>query len=337
MVEYFRNITFENPGWFWLLIVIPFLVLWYILKHKKETPAVQISSLKGFKVEQGVLPKLKPLLFVLKMIGLLLLITAMARPRTSEVTEKIETKDAIDIVMAMDVSGSMLARDLKPDRLQALKEVATDFVKERPNDRIGIVIYAGESYTKTPVTSDQNVVMNAIQSIEFGQNIEDGTAIGMGLATAVSRLKDSEAKSKVVILLTDGVNNTGQIDPQTATVLAKKYKIKVYTIGIGTNGMAMSPVAMLPNGQLHFERVPVEIDEELMKNIAKETGGRYYRATDREKLKEIYEEINSLETTKVESHSYTTYTEKYRPLVLLAGICFLLAFILRYSIFRSFV
>lgn len=337
MVEYFNNVIFENPGWFWLLLVIPLLVLWYVLNHNKQKPAVKISSIKGFKVEQGILPKLRPVLFGMKMLGLALLITAMARPTTVEVTKESQSTEAIDIMMTIDVSGSMLAKDLKPDRLRALKDVAVEFVEERPNDRIGLVIYAGESYTRLPVTSDQNMVINSLKEIEYDTRIEDGTAIGMGLATAVSRLKDSPAESRVIILLTDGVNNTGQIDPQTATELAKKYGIKVYTIGLGSNGMAMSPVARMPNGQLRFEMIQVEIDEELMKVVAKETGGRYFRATDKDKLEEIYDEINKLETTEIEEFTYENYTEKFRPLVILAGVLFLIEFLLRYTLFRSFV
>src|SRR5690625_420377 len=337
MVDYVRNITFENPQWFWLLLILPFLVLWYFLNHKKQNAAVKISGLSGFKVKQGLLPKLKPLLFVMQMLGLTLLISAMAKPTTVEITQHAGTTEAIDIMMAVDVSGSMLARDLKPDRLQALKEVAVKFVKERPNDRIGLVIYAGESYTKTPITSDKNIMIQAIESVEYDTRIKDGTAIGMGLATDVSRLKDSPAKSKVIILLTDGVNNSGQIDPHTAVELAKKYDIKVYTIGLGTNGMAMSPVARLPNGKLHFEWVQVEIDEELMKEIAKKTGGQYFRATDKDKLENIYEEINKLETTEIEDFTYRNYTEKFRPLVLMAGVLFLIEFLLRHTLFRSFV
>lgn len=337
MGEYFRDVVFENPGWFWLLLVIPILVVWYILNRNKQTAAVRISSLKGFKTKQGIIPRLKPILFIFQMLGLALLITAMARPRKMEVTKKAETKRGIDIVMAMDVSGSMLARDLKPDRLQALKEVATDFVGERPNDRIGLVIYAGESYTLTPVTSDRDIVLNALKGIEYDRDIEDGTAIGMGLSTAVNRLKDSDAESRVVILLTDGVNNTGYIDPHTATELAKRYHIKVYTIGLGTNGRALSPVAIKPNGEFQFERIPVEIDEELMKEIAKKTGGRYYRATDREKLREIYDEINKLEKSDIKEYTYRNYTEKFRPLLIVGGIFFLLEFLLRYTVFRSFV
>lgn len=336
MVNYFNDITFENPGWFWLLLAIPFLVLWYVLKHKQQTAPVKISNLSGFKVHQGILPKLKPLLFVLQMIGLMALITAMAGPQTHESHKKSSSKEGIDIVMSVDVSGSMLAKDLQPDRLQALKKVASHFVEERADDRIGLVIYAGESYTRVPVTSDRRIVMNAIEELEYG-TIKDGTAIGMGLSTAVNRLRNSKTKSKIVILLTDGVNNSGQIDPATATQLAKKYGIKVYTIGIGTNGEALSPVGMKPNGELHFERIPVEIDEELMKVIAKETGGKYYRATDEEKLEDIYEEINQLETSEIEEYTYHNTTEKYRPFLWLAGILFLIEFLLRYTVFRSFV
>lgn len=337
MVDYFNNITFENPGWFWLFLVMPFLILWYVLKRHKQTPSLKLSSLKGFKVKQGILPKLRPVLFVLQMLGLALLITAMARPRTVDVSTRTESKKGIDIMMAVDVSASMLARDLQPNRFEALKDVAEKFVKGRSNDRIGLVVYAGESYTKTPVTSDRKIVMNALKEIKYDEDIEGGTAIGMGLATAVNRLKDSKAKSKVVILLTDGVNNTGFIDPQTATELAVQYDIKVYTIGLGTNGTALSPVARLPNGKFRYDRVPVEIDEGLMKDIAKKTGGRYFRATDKDKLEHIYDEINKLEKTDIKEFKYYNYDEKYRPLVILAGILFLVEFLLRYTVFRSFV
>lgn len=337
MLNIFRNITFENPGWFWLLAAIPLLVLWYIFMRRKQTPSVKISGLKGFKIKQGLLPKLKPVLFVFQMLGLVLLIAAMARPRSVETSVKTEAKDGIDIMMAVDVSGSMLARDLKPDRLQALKEVATKFVEERPNDRLGLVIYAGESYTKVPVTSDRKIVMDAIRELEYDSGIQDGTAIGMGLATAVNRLKDSKAKSRVVILLTDGVNNMGQIDPYTAVGLALRYNIKVYTIGIGTNGMAPFPVQIIAPGRYRYELLPVEIDEELLKEIAKETGGVYFRATDKEKLQAIYDEINQLETSEVEETIYHSYDEKYKSLLILGGAFFLLEFLLRYTVFRSFV
>ncbi len=337
MTDYFHNITFANPGWFWLLLVIPPLVLWYILKRHQQTAPLKISSLNGFRTKQGLLPRLKPVLFVLKMLGLIFLITAMARPRTMEVSKKVETKNGIDIVLAVDISASMLARDLKPNRMEALKDVATNFVKGRPNDRIGVVVYAGAAYTKTPVTSDRRIVLNAIKSIRFEDDIKQGTAIGMGLATAINRLKDSKAKSKVIILMTDGVNNAGFIDPYTAAELAAKYHIKVYTIGLGTNGSALTPVGIYPNGQFQFARMPVQIDTKLLKTIAKETGGQYFRATDKDKLQQIYNEIDKMEKTKIKEYTYKSYTEKYKPLVIIAGIFFLFEFLLRYTIFRSFV
>lgn len=332
-----NHVTFEHPQWFWLFLLLPVLMLWYFWKRNQQTPEVKISSLKGFKVNQGILPKLRPLLFVLRLVTLALLITAMARPRTVDVSTKTNSTQGIDIMIAIDVSASMLAQDLKPNRIEALKEVASDFVKERPNDRIGVVEYAGESYTKTPITSDKRIVLEALQSIEFSNLLEGGTAIGMGLATSVNRLKDSKAKSKVIILLTDGVNNSGFIDPKIATELAMEYNIKTYTIGIGTNGMALGPIAMDRNGKIRYGSVKVEIDEELMKEIAQKTGGKYFRATDNEKLEAIYEEINKLETTEVEEFKYYNYDEKYRPLLLLAGVLLLMEFVLKRTIFRSFV
>ncbi|HLV70305.1 MAG TPA: VWA domain-containing protein, partial [Xanthomarina sp.] len=293
--------------------------------------------LKGFKTGNSFLPKLKHVLFVLRLMVLALLITALARPRTVDVSTKTKTTRGIDIVMAIDVSASMLAKDLRPNRLEALKEVAAEFIKERPNDRIGLVEYAGESYTKTPITSDKAIVLRSLESIKYNTIIEGGTAIGMGLATSVNRLKDSKAISKVIILLTDGVNNSGFIDPKIASELAVEYGIKTYTIGLGTNGMALTPMAILPNGNFQYGRAQVEIDEELLKEIAEVTGGKYFRATNNEKLAEIYEEINKLEKTDIEEFKYYNYEEKYRPLVLLAGMLLLFELLLRFTVFRSFV
>ena len=239
--------------------------------------------------------------------------------------------------MAIDVSSSMLAQDLKPNRLQALKRVATTFVNNRPSDRIGLVIYAGESYTKTPITSDKNIVVSNLNSIRFEGIIEDGTAIGMGLATAVNRLKDSKATSKIIILLTDGVNNTGFIDPRIAAELAVEYGIKTYTIGLGSNGNARAPVGILPNGKFQYGMTKVEIDEALLKDIAKLTGGLYFRATDNKKLEQIYEEINKLEKTEIEEFKYYNYEEKFRPLVLLALGLILIEFLLKNTLLRGFL
>jgi Ca-activated chloride channel family protein len=231
----------------------------------------------------------------------------------------------------------MLARDLKPNRLEALKTVAARFINGRPNDRIGLVEYAGESYTKTPLTSDKNIVLSSLKGIKYNNIIEGGTAIGMGLATAVNRLKDSRAKSKVIILLTDGVNNSGFIDPKIASELAVEFGIKVYTIGLGTNGMAMSPIGIRRDGGFQYGNMPVEIDEKLLQQIAATTKGQYFRATNTTKLNEIYEEINKLERTEIEEFKYTNYEEKYRPWVLLALGLLGLELLLRYTVFKSFV
>ena len=330
-----ENIQFANPEFFWLLLLLPMASLWYFLKRKEETAALKISSIKGFATS-SILPKLKPILFFFRLLALTALITALARPQAEDISSRTKTTKGIDIVMAIDVSSSMLARDLKPNRLVALKEVAADFIKQRPNDRIGLVAYAGESYTKTPITSDKGIVLNALEEITYGQ-LNDGTAIGMGLATSVNRLKESKALSKVIILLTDGVNNSGFIDPQTAAELAIEFDIKTYTIGLGTNGNAMSPVAYNPDGSFRYAMREVEIDEPLLKNIADITGGKYFRATDNKKLEAIYDEINLLEKTEVEEFKYYRYEEKFRPWVFLAGALLLLEWILRNTVFRSFI
>lgn len=332
-----EGIEFVNKEFFWLLLLLPLVVLWYFFKFKKQTAELKMSSIKGFKVSNSWLPKLKHVLFLFRLIAIALLITALARPQTVDVSSKTKTTRGIDIVMAIDVSGSMLAKDLRPNRLEALKKVAADFIKGRPNDRIGLVEYAGESYTKTPITSDKGIVLRSLQSIRYNTIIEDGTAIGMGLATAVNRLKDSKAKSKVIILLTDGVNNSGFIDPRIASELAVEYGIKTYTIGLGTNGMALSPIARLPNGDFQYGRIQVEIDEELLKEIASVTGGKYFRATNNKKLQDIYDEINKLEKTEIEEFKFYNYEEKFRPLVLLAGLLLLIELLLRFTIFRSFI
>ena len=333
----FEGIEFVNKEFFWLLLALPLATLWYVFKHKKQTAELKISSLKGFKITNSWLPKLKHLLFALRLIALALLITALARPQSVDVSTRTKTTRGIDIVMAIDVSASMLAKDLSPNRLEALKDVASDFIKGRPNDRIGLVEYAGESYTKTPITSDKAIVLRSLASIKYNTIIEGGTAIGMGLATSVNRLKDSKAISKVIILLTDGVNNSGFIDPKIASELAIEYGIKVYTIGLGTNGMALSPIAISPNGNFQYGRIQVEIDEELLKEIADVTGGKYFRATNNKKLEEIYNEINKLEKTEIEEFKFYNYEEKYRPLVILAGLLLLLELLLRNTIFRSFI
>lgn len=332
-----RTFEYVNPEFFWLLLLLPLLVLWYILKRNKQTAELKISSLKGFKTPRNWLAKLKPLLFILRLLALAAIIVGLTRPRDVDESTKIKTTSGIDIVMAIDVSASMLARDLKPNRLESLKAVAARFINARPNDRIGLVEYAGESFTKTPLTSDKSIVLSSLKSIKYNTIIEGGTAIGMGLATAVNRLKESRAKSKVIILLTDGVNNSGFIDPKIASELAVEFGIKVYTIGLGTNGMAVSPIGILPNGKFQYGNVPVEIDEELLKEIAKITGGEYFRATSSTRLSEIYDQINKLEKTEIEEFRFKSYDEKFRYLVLLALGLLGLELLLRYTVFRSFV
>ena len=334
-MKLWNNLEFTNPELLWLLLLIPLLIVWTFFTRKKDAATLKMASTKGF-AEQSIIAKLKPILYVLRLLALASLIIALARPRNVEVSKKTKTTRGIDIVMAIDVSASMLAKDLKPNRLEALKDVATSFINKRPNDRIGIVVYAGESFTQTPITSDKRIVINTIRKLRWG-DLEGGTAIGMGLGSAVNRLKESKAKSKVIILLTDGVNNSGFVDPKTATELAKELEIKVYTIGLGTNGTALFPYAKDASGNLLFRNAPVEIDEKLLEYIAEQTEGQYFRATDNEKLTLIYDEINKLEKTEVEEFKYYNYQERYRPLVLLAGFLILIEMSLRFTIFRSFI
>lgn len=332
-----EKLSFLNPEFFWLLLLIPAAAAWLYLKRNQQTATLKISSTAGFTGSKSFFVRLYPFLGVFRLLALTAIIVAMARPRTVDISNKTKTTKGIDIVMAIDVSGSMLAKDLKPNRMEALKKVAASFVDERPNDRIGLVVYASEAYTKTPVTSDKAIIQQAIESIKYDNVLQDGTGIGMGLATAVNRLKDSKAKSKVIILLTDGVNNAGFIEPETASDIAKQYGIKVYTVGIGTNGMAEFPYAIAPNGQFLFRMMQVEIDEQLMKNIARKTDGKYFRATSNNKLEEIYAAINKLETTEIEELKFYDYDEKYRPFVWLAGFLLLLELGLRNTVYRSFI
>ena len=331
------NVTFLNPEFFWLFLLIPVLIAWQIWTRNQQSATLKMSSLQGFKHSKSLLTRFKPALFILRLLALSALIVAIARPRTVNISSQTKTTKGIDIVLSIDVSSSMLAKDLKPNRMEALKDVATEFIMSRPNDRIGLVLYAGESYTKVPVTSDKAVVIEGLQGVKFDNVLQDGTAIGTGLATAINRLKDSKAKSKVIILLTDGVNNSGTIEPETASDIAKEYGIKVYTIGLGSNGMAQYPYSIAPNGDFIFRMMKVEIDEKLMKNIAQKTGGKYFRANSNAKLETIYEEINKLETTEIEELKFYDYDEKYRSFLIFAGILLLIEVGLRNTVYRSFI
>ena len=333
----FEGIFFANPIYLWLMLFLPFAIAWHVITRKKTQASLKISSLSGFGMQNSFLSKVRPILFVLRILALGLIILAIARPQTVDISTRTRTNKGIDIIMAIDVSSSMLAQDLKPDRLSALKRVASSFIDDRLSDRIGLVVYAGESYTKTPITSDKSIVKASLREIAYQGLIEDGTAIGMGLATSVNRLKDSRAKSKVIILLTDGVNNSGFIDPKIAIELAVEFGIKTYTIGLGSNGTARAPVAILPTGEFKYGMTKVEIDEGLLKEIASATGGIYFRATDNKKLEEIYAEINKLEKTEIEEFKYYNYEEKYRILILLALALLFLEWLGKNTLFKSFI
>ena len=333
----FDDIYFANSNYLWLLLILPVALAWHFFTWKKKQAVLKMPSLLWFQDVSSIWSKVYPFLFIMRLIAIGLIILAISRPQTVDISTRTKTNKGIDIVMAIDVSSSMLSQDLKPDRLTALKRVAETFVEDRVSDRIGLVVYAGESYTKTPITSDKSIVKSSLREISFQGLIEDGTAIGMGLATSVNRLKDSRAKSKIIILLTDGVNNSGFIDPKIATELAVEFGIKTYTIGLGSNGTALAPVGILPNGKFKYGLTKVEIDEELLKEIANETEGIYFRATDNKKLEEIYEVINKLEKTEIEEFKYYNYAEKYRTLVLMALSLIILEWIGKNTLFKSFI
>ena len=332
----FNNMTFNNPEFLWLLILLPLFFFWSYKYNNLKHSSFRISSNKGFSFK-SIKIKILPILDILRYLAIIMLIIAISRPQIIDVSTQTKTSKGIDIVIAVDVSSSMLAQDLKPNRLDALKSVAKEFINDRVNDRIGLVVYAGESYTKTPVTSDKAVIIKSLDEINFDGVIQDGTAIGMGLATSVNRLKDSKAKSKVIILLTDGVNNAGFIDPNTAADLALSFGIKTYTIGLGSNGNALAPIAINPNGTFRFGLTKVEIDEKLLESIAAQTGGIYFRATNNEKLKDIYQEINKLEKTEIEEFKYSNAQEMFRFFVLISFSLVFLEWLLRSTIFKSFI
>lgn len=332
-----NNTTFANPEFLWLFFLLPIAIVWYYFKQKSQVAHLNISSISPISNKGFGLAEWRHVLFVLRLLALALIILGLARPRSFDVTARNKKNLGIDIVLSIDVSGSMLARDFKPNRLEALKKVASEFVFNRVNDRLGVVVYAAESYTKTPVTSDKPIILESIKAIKWDRILQDGTGIGMGLSTAVNRLKDSQAKSKVIILLTDGVNNSGFIEPETAADIAKEFGIKVYTIGVGSMGMAESPFAVDDRGNIIYKRMPVEIDEKLLKSIANKTGGQYFRATDNSSLKKIYNEIDQLERTELDEKTFYSYDEKFRPLILLALGLLLFEFVLRNTLFRSFI
>ena len=330
-----KDVVFHNPEFLWLLLIIPVLGLYYYKFNKLRTGSFKISSTNNFKI--GIKSRIYPFIDLIRLVIIFFIVIAVSRPQQISNSIRTKTTSGIDIVIAVDISSSMLAQDLKPNRLEALKKVASEFIDERVNDRIGLVIYAGESYTKTPVTSDKSIIIKSLKDIVFDGIIQDGTAIGMGLATSVNRLKESKAKSKVIILMTDGVNNSGFIDPSTAADLASSFGVKTYTIGLGTNGNALAPVGLNSDGSFRFGLTKVEIDEELLKSIANKTGGLYFRATNNKSLVDIYNEINKLEKTEIEEIRYSDAQEKYRFFVLIALGLIFVEFIFKKIFFKTIV
>lgn len=334
------NFEFQNPWWLLLLIVAFFLI---ILKFKKKAPqsTLKIPTIEPFSQSQSTLTYFKPLLFILRIAGISCMIIAMARPQSVEVSSTIKSDKGVDVLMVVDISLSMLAKDLKPNRLEALKNVAQEFVNQRPTDRIGMVAYSGEAIAKVPLTTDHNVLIQEIQNLETGV-LEDGTAIGVGLATAINHIKDSKATSKVVILITDGVesidhtNDLLYVSPQTAAQIAASQNIKVYTIGVGTNGMAPFPSRRdFFTGEIIFDMHPVEIDEPMLKYIAAQTGGEYFRATDNQTLDQIYKKIDQLEKTEINEIKYYSYTELFTKFLIIGIILILIEVGLRQTLFKE--
>ena len=326
-----HNIEFAQANFFYLLIVLIPMIAWYIWKQKEQEATIQFSSLKAFAGEKtSYKTYLRHALFAFRLLAIAAIITIIARPQSTD-KWKNTTTEGIDIVLALDISTSMLAQDLKPDRLKAALNVADDFIEERVNDRIGLVVFAGESFTQCPITTDHDVLINLLKEVKTGL-IEDGTAIGMGLANAVNRLKESEAKSKIIILLTDGENNRGDISPLTAADIAQNYDIRVYTIGVGTIGQAPYPVQTMFGMQTQM--MDVKIDEETLQEISGITDGQYFRATDNKSLKDIYKEIEKLEKTKINVNEFSSKNEEYFWFAVFAGFLLLLEIVIRNTLLR---
>ncbi len=327
-----RGITFADPLFLWLLILVPVIIVFYILRQQKTSPALHMPGLQPFENTGTTFRNyLRHFLFALRTIAIILFIIVLARPQKTDQLQDVST-EGIDIILTLDISGSMLAKDFKPDRLEASKNVATEFISGRPYDRLGLVVFSGESFTQCPLTTDHAVLVNLMREIQSGM-IEDGTAIGNGLATAINRIKDSEAKSKVIILLTDGINNRGEIAPATSADIAKTFGIRVYTIGVGTRGIAPYPV-QTPYG-ITYQDMPVEIDENILKEIASKTGGKYFRATDNDKLVQVYAEIDKLEKSKIDVRQFTRKEERFLLPAIVAFIALALEMILKITIYKN--
>tara|TARA_B100000497_G_C7693243_1_gene422238 strand:- start:3347 stop:4354 length:1008 start_codon:yes stop_codon:yes gene_type:complete len=333
MIDVFSDITFVSPYFLSLLILIPLALLWKKRKGKDQKIHLQMPDLEPIKSIRSIRSTVFPYLNILKAVSFVLFVIALARPQLTLKEEEVKA-EGIDIMMIMDISSSMLAQDFKPDRLEVSKKVAIQFVDKRPYDRIGLVVFSGESFTQCPLTTDHRVLKDFLDGLQCGL-LEDGTAIGMGLASAVNRLKDSEAKSKVIILLTDGVNNSGYIKPMTAAEIAQELETKVYTIGVGSVGQALSPISRRSDGRYVFGMAKVEIDEGLLNQISEMTGGKYYRATNEQNLEAIYAEIDRLEKTEMDITTFKRYSEEYGRFLSIGLFIFLLEVVLRHSIFKT--
>jgi Ca-activated chloride channel family protein len=334
MMSWWHDISFASKWAFWLLPIPIIMLIWFIWSYRRAYPELILSSTSAVQKLFSIRGLMKQLLPLLRILGVSLMIVALARPQTKSSEEKIKS-EGISIVIALDISSSMLARDFKPDRISAAKEVAASFIKQRPNDRIGLVDFAGESFTQCPITADHDVLINQLMKVAPG-DLDDGTAIGMGLGTAVNRLTKFPSKSKVIILLTDGVNNAGFVDPLTASEAAKQFGARVYTIGVGKKGRAYAPVAINPySGEYVFDYVDVQIDEKLLQQISINTGGKYFRADNNDKLKSIFNEIDKMEKTKLEVSSFEHKTEQFQYFLWAAAVLILVEIFLRYTILRS--
>jgi Ca-activated chloride channel homolog len=338
MFNFLNDATFANPELFYLLILIPLMTAWYVYKEIKKNPSLKISTFQAaISIKPTMKVRLRHSLFVLQMLAFGLLVVALARPQSSTEHKNVYT-EGIDIVITMDISSSMLAEDLKPNRMEAAKENAIKFVEERVNDRIGVVVFASESFTQCPITIDHDIIKNVLAELTTDLVMEgiikDGTAIGDGLSNAISRLKDSKTKSKVVVLLTDGMNNSGKISPETAADLAEMYNIRVYTIGVGTKGKAPYPYRTRYGTK--YQNVEVKIDEKILKEIANRTGGKYFRATNNKSLANVYKDIDTLEKTKMLDSAYRRYSELFHPFAIAAAVLFVLSILLQYLFFRKF-
>lgn len=334
MMSYFSDIQFADKRWFWLLLIIPIMVAWYLWRLRKQHGELNYSSfllLENIPVPARA--RWRHVLFALRCVGLSLVIMALARPQSRSSWKDTKT-EGIDIVISMDVSLSMLAKDFKPDRLSVAKQVIMEFIDARPDDRIGLVLFGGVAFTQCPLTTDHKVLKNMFPQIRAGM-LDQGTAIGLGLANAVARIRESNSKSKVIILISDGVNNVGEVSPLTAGELAQTYGIRVYAIGVGSKGKALQPVAMYAQGEYEYDYVDVEIDEKMMTEIADMTGGKYFRATNTESLRDIYSEIDKMEKTIISEKSFSNKAEHFLPIAVLAAIVLFLEFLLRFTVFRT--